>query len=142
MPMKLYLEKEQAQIKRNLHPCPGKQTAAKAMHEDIRNFFTTMLHAEKLEERSEDPRIAFQTRENTLQIVLANKAIHLTAFCCSRGAPRSLGKHSKACWITLQTPLSYLRAIKIEFNLNTHPLKVTAILLKVKILLNFSKKFS
>lgn len=100
-----------------------------------------MLHVEKLKEQSKDPQIACQTGENTLQIVLATKAIHLTGFCCSWGAPRSLVKHSEACWITLQTALSYLHAIKIEFNLNIHPLKVTAIILKVKILLHFSKVF-
>lgn len=143
--MKLYLEKNRLRSKETYPTCIPAQESRPQQRQRTRtyffNFFTVMLHVEKLEEQSKDPRTAFQMGENTLHMVLATKAIHLTGFCCSRGAPRSLGKHSKACWITLQTALSYFCAIKIEFNLNIHPLKVTAILLKVKILLNFSKSF-
>jgi len=135
MPTKLSLEKDQARMKSkapSLHPCPGKQTAAKATREDGRDFSTVTLHVEKPKERSKDPQRAFPTAANTLQAVSGSGAIHLTGFCRSRSAPRSLARHSEACWITLQAALSYFCAIKIEFNLNIHPLKVTAILSKVK----------
>lgn len=107
-------------------------------HTEFLHRDATRWKVERAEQRSSNS-ISNQ-REYTANSI-SHQGYSFNRFLLQPGVPRSLVKHSKACWITLQTALSYLCAIKIEFNLNIHPLKVTAILLKVKILLNSSKSF-